>query len=206
MAPNEKLRPLLDNAPYVAEVEKSNNKAIIFSVVITAIVFSALTFFWQNFNQTDKNEEITKLSAQVDVLSNQLAALQTKELANIPSEDEQNNNDQNSSDQAKNSAVYVPGGAKRAHVYLEPVNLIPELKGAFAYKYGINANDVVITISESTATHTRGMVNMNGEGGIFLAARGNGSYTIVHDGNGAIMCSVVAPYDFPAYMINDCVR
>lgn len=82
MAPNSKLKPLLDNASYVAEVEKSNNKAIIFSVVITAIIFSALTFFWQNFSQKDKNVEISQLSSQVAVLSNQVAVLQ-KDLPKI---------------------------------------------------------------------------------------------------------------------------
>lgn len=76
MTPNEKLKPLLDNAPYVAEAERNNNKTIIFSVVITAIVFSALTFFWQNFNQKNKNEEISQLSSKVTTLSSQLAVLQ----------------------------------------------------------------------------------------------------------------------------------
>lgn len=208
MSPNEKLKPLLDNAQYAEQSRKSDTSAIIFSVLITAIVFSALSFFWQNFNQKNKNTEISQLSAQVATLSSQLAVLQDKELVDTSIKDNQNNdNDQNISDQAENDAVYVPGGAKSEGVYLEPVNLIPELKGSFAYKYGINANDVSVAILESTATHTRGTVVIDGgKSRTFLAARGNGSYTIVHDGNGAIMCSVVAPYNFPAYMISDCVQ
>ncbi len=199
MAVNEQLKPLLDNAPYVAEAERNNSKTIIFSVLITAIVFSALTFFWQNFNQKNKNAEISQLSSQVATLSSQLAVLQAGLTTSKPIEDDQNTSAKTETDNAVTS--------RTNREYVEPVNLMPALKGAFAYKYGINANDVSITVLDSTATHTRGTVIMNGGNSrMFLAARGNGSYTIVYDGNGPILCSVVAPYDFPAYMANDCVQ
>lgn len=84
------------------------------------------------------------------------------------------------------------------------IDLVPGLKAAFAYKYGISTNDIMITISQSTNTHARGTVTMNGESGVFLATRGNGDWGIVHDGNESIMCSVVLLYGFPFNMTSDC--
>lgn len=45
-----------------------------------------------------------------------------------------------------------------------------------------------------------------GSGGIFLAARVNGVWKLIFDGNGQIECSLVNPYGFPANMISDCVN
>lgn len=88
MAPNDKLKPLLDNAQYAEQSRKSDTSAIIFSVLITAIVFSALSFFWQK-NDSDNNTEIEQLSSQVQTLSDQVAILQLSLTTSQAIEDDQ---------------------------------------------------------------------------------------------------------------------
>ncbi|MBT4349955.1 hypothetical protein HOD19_04245 [bacterium] len=79
------------------------------------------------------------------------------------------------------------------------------LEHVFAYDHGISVENVSVKVLQQSYEHVRGFVNLNGEGGMFLAAKRDGDWTIVHEGNGAIMCSVVTPYNFPFYMIGDCV-
>lgn len=72
-----------------------------------------------------------------------------------------------------------------------------------------------VTVSKSTDTHMRGMVSftptkaqleagMQGDGGIFLAAKVDGQWKLVFDGNGVIDCKLVNQYNFPSDMISDC--
>ena len=81
-------------------------------------------------------------------------------------------------------------------------------------KYSSETIDKII-IKKSTEDHMRGMVNFlptkedlevgrGGEGGMFLAAKIDGEWRLIYDGNGVIKCSLVNKYNFPSDMITDC--
>jgi flagellar basal body-associated protein FliL len=74
-----------------------------------------------------------------------------------------------------------------------------------------------VSVSKFTENAMRGEVTFapskedlengrGGEGGMFLAAKVDGAWKLVYDGNGQIDCKVVKPYGFPADMIKDCTN
>lgn len=80
----------------------------------------------------------------------------------------------------------------------------------FQAKYGDKLKKV--TVAEATENHMRGGVvvftddpEMPTAGANFLAAKVDGVWVIVSEGNGTIDCNKVKPYHFPADMIKDCV-
>lgn len=76
-----------------------------------------------------------------------------------------------------------------------------------ADKYPQYAKTIAILISSETENNVRGSVRFTPEsaGGIFLAAKVDGQWQIVHDGNGQIPCSL-SKYNFPAGMLSDCAE
>ncbi len=85
---------------------------------------------------------------------------------------------------------------------LPPAQTVEE---AFQRKYPEAGNIVVIVNqSSSTRSHIRGMVKIDGQGGLFLAANIDGGWVIAFDGNGAIPCSLYVEFRFPEEMLKDC--
>ena len=82
------------------------------------------------------------------------------------------------------------------------------LKNLFAAKYNRVAANIVINITAEDSTHAMGSVKMAvGEpGGMFWAAKTNGTWTIVADGNGSVSCSLLNQYAFPANMTTYCAN
>jgi len=80
------------------------------------------------------------------------------------------------------------------------------LTEAFAQKYQKAKEQVTVTIKENDGNYVSGGVKFEGEigGGWFLAAKQNGQWTIVADGNGTVMCSSIESYDFPVSMVPEC--
>lgn len=80
------------------------------------------------------------------------------------------------------------------------------IKKALAEKHGWSMENVNVTVSENTGTHASGGVTIKGEmgGAMFLAAKVDGEWVIVWDGNGTISCSSIKPYDFPTDMVSEC--
>ncbi|MBU0646396.1 protease inhibitor I42 family protein [Patescibacteria group bacterium] len=87
----------------------------------------------------------------------------------------------------------------------------------FADKYQTKKSAVAILIEQEGVNHVRGSVRIldaassdpnassgQGTGGIFLAAKVDGEWVLVFDGNGAISCELVEGYGFPSEMIKDC--
>lgn len=83
------------------------------------------------------------------------------------------------------------------------------IKRLFADKYQKPLTEISIKISRETENHVRGGVTIGepgpGAGGNFLAAKVNGAWQIIFDGNGQISCKLVNSYGFPAEMISDCI-
>lgn len=84
------------------------------------------------------------------------------------------------------------------------------IKQLFAKKYNKPLSEITVTISQQDENHARGSVLYGqpgaGEGGNYLAAKVNGNWQLVYDGNGQISCTLVESYNFPAAMISDCAQ
>jgi len=83
------------------------------------------------------------------------------------------------------------------------------IKNLFADKYGKDALEITIEINQETENHIKGGVVLPPGGsensGMFLAAKVNDEWELVHDGQGAVPCLVAAEYNFPADMVKQCV-
>ncbi|MFA6981537.1 MAG: hypothetical protein WC243_00715 [Patescibacteria group bacterium] len=81
------------------------------------------------------------------------------------------------------------------------------LRAAFMQKYNKTATEVTIDVSKLDGNHAAGGVRFGPEtvgGGWFLAAKKDGFWKIVADGNGVVLCTLVEPYDFPVDMVPEC--
>ncbi len=78
------------------------------------------------------------------------------------------------------------------------------MKQALVAKHGSNANELNITVSKIVGTHATGGASSTGGGGMWLAAKVNGTWKLVWDGNGTIGCADIAPYNFPTSMVPEC--
>lgn len=87
-------------------------------------------------------------------------------------------------------------------------NISEQIKQLFVQKYKKDPSEVRVTINQQTTNYARGGVKFGrdgiGEGGIFLAAKVDGEWKLVFDGNGIISCALLKPYQFPTSMIPDC--
>ncbi len=62
-----------------------------------------------------------------------------------------------------------------------------------------------LTTTSNDGTYAHGLVNSDGGGGYWYAAKVNGNWQIVADGNGVITCESLEPYpDYPTSLISQC--
>ena len=80
--------------------------------------------------------------------------------------------------------------------------------GLFAEKYPENSGDISVNINNQTSDHARGSVSFEEgmAGGNWLAAKVDGQWQLVFDGNGVIPCSLKTDYGFPDEMLTDCAE
>lgn len=111
-----------------------------------------------------------------------------------------------------NPACVVSEETKEAEVNWRCTGLIvpkesaEEIQELFVEKYPKYSTTVIVNVDQETENHARGNVifEAGAPGGIFLAARIDGEWQIVFDGNGQIPCNLSA-YGFPNEMLADCV-
>lgn len=88
--------------------------------------------------------------------------------------------------------------------------MVSEIKQLFVQKYNKPQDEVTVIINQQIGDYARGGVKFGkdgiGEGGIFLAAKVEGKWKIVFDGNGIIPCHQLESYNFPDTMIPDCLK
>ncbi|MFH0852094.1 MAG: hypothetical protein V1845_00585 [bacterium] len=120
----------------------------------------------------------------------------------------------NATQQGCNPACVVSEDTKTAEVNWRCTGLgepnVPAgetLRQLFAQKYPKYGETLSVIIEKETESHARGLITfVDGEpGGIFLAAKVNSQWQIVHDGNGQIPCSL-SSYGFPSDMLADCAN
>lgn len=79
------------------------------------------------------------------------------------------------------------------------------IKTALVKKHGSSMEAMNVTVSEIDGEYAKGGASGEGGGGMWFAARQNGIWTLVWDGNGIITCDDVSPFpEFPATMIPEC--
>ncbi len=79
------------------------------------------------------------------------------------------------------------------------------IKNALVTEHGSVANDLNITVSKIKGDYASGAASQQGGGGIWYAAKVNGVWKLVWDGNGFISCSNLTNYpNFPTSMIPQC--
>ncbi|MFA6250788.1 MAG: hypothetical protein WC686_04825 [Candidatus Shapirobacteria bacterium] len=80
------------------------------------------------------------------------------------------------------------------------------IKKAIVAKHGSSANSLIITVSKIVDDFSSGGASVPGEGGgMWFAAKADGQWQLVWDGNGIILCQDLASYpDFPSSLIPEC--
>ena len=82
------------------------------------------------------------------------------------------------------------------------------IKQAVYTKFSSDATKLNVTVSKIDGNYaTGGIVDVGSEvgGGYFIAAKWQGNWVIVHDGQAQPTCSQIAPYNFPVSMVAECL-
>lgn len=78
------------------------------------------------------------------------------------------------------------------------------IKQLLIQEHGANANGLIITISKLIGDYASGGASEQGGGGMWLAAKVNGNWKLVFDGNGVPDCqSIKTNYKFPADILTN---
>ena len=79
------------------------------------------------------------------------------------------------------------------------------VKKALVVEHGDSANELNITVSKISGDFSQGGASASGGGGMWFAAKVNGDWKLVWDGNGTILCTDLTAYpNFPTSMIPEC--
>ncbi len=87
----------------------------------------------------------------------------------------------------------------------EKTSLVAAVKAGLVAEHGADAASMAITVSTLTGDYAKGMASAGAGGGIWFAAKENGTWHLVWDGNGIIDCTSLVPYPaFPTSLIPEC--
>lgn len=81
------------------------------------------------------------------------------------------------------------------------------IEAALLEKTGIPAEKLQFAVAQNTGTHARGTLKHKDDvgGGYFIAAKDDGRWVIVYDGQATPGCGEIAPYGFPIDMVPECL-
>jgi len=83
--------------------------------------------------------------------------------------------------------------------------ILAAVKAALIAKHGSSFSSLNYSINKVEGNYASGSVGGQGGGGMWFAAKVNGNWVIVSDGNGTTSCSDLSPYpDFPKDIIPEC--
>ncbi len=79
------------------------------------------------------------------------------------------------------------------------------VKNTLVAKHGSGANELTISVAKIQGDFASGGASGEGGGGMWFAAKVDGNWQLVWDGNGVILCKDLTAYpNFPASMIPEC--
>ncbi len=131
----------------------------------------------------------------------------------IPPQQKRLGNDQNPCKPGFKLAddICLPEQSDTTTVTLTPTPTIDEtevlkvaIKQQIVAKRGGDASGLTISVSKIEGNFAQGGATEQGGGGMWFAAKVNGSWKLAWDGNGTIGCEDIAPYNFPISMIPEC--
>ena len=191
-----------------------NKKTIIFLVIIAL----ALAGYWYFYKTPPSESPETGLTeAQARLIAEQACIKGGEALTGGVTYNENSKTwwfdaNLNATQPGCNPACVVAEETKTAEINWRCTGLIVQdepagetIRQLFAEKYPRYGETLSVIIEKETKDHVRGTITfVDGEpGGLFLAAKIDGKWQIVFDGNGAISCSL-AKYGFPNDMLFDC--
>ncbi len=90
---------------------------------------------------------------------------------------------------------------------IAPIGSAEDIQKVLVKKYPRYADTLAVSVDQETGNYARGSVifEAGAAGGIFLAAKIDGAWQIVFDGNGQISCGL-SSYGFPDEMLADCAK
>lgn len=170
-----------------------NKKTIALIVIALIIIVGAIPYLlYQNFKLKDeiaqKNDEIDVLTEE-DVLKSTPSATWT------------------ASKTATKTATATTSVAKESSTPASSKSDEELIAQALYEKFSTNSSTMSYTISkieENAATGGMTFIQGEGGGGYFVAAKENGQWKIIADGNGVIECDVLDQYDIPASIVGNC--
>ena len=83
------------------------------------------------------------------------------------------------------------------------------IREALAIKLGISASNLDVSISKNTTEYVKGNVKEKTSqtgGGYYLAAKVEGKWVIVYDGQSTPTCKQLESYNFPKDMVPECLN
>lgn len=82
------------------------------------------------------------------------------------------------------------------------------IKQAVFAKTGLDGTRAEVTITQNTGQHAKGNIREFEAvgGGYWLAAKADGNWVAVYDGQANPTCAQIAPYDFPTSMVPECLN
>lgn len=80
-----------------------------------------------------------------------------------------------------------------------------EISGLVSQEYSWPVPQIVIKFSDKTDTRARGVATYKDQTVFFLAAKNDGEWSLVHVGESEYTCSEVEEFNFPQYMVDDCI-
>lgn len=87
----------------------------------------------------------------------------------------------------------------------ETATLIAAMKAQIIAKRGPDAATLSFTVNKIQGNYAQGAASSGQGGGMWFAAKVNGSWQLVWDGNGTILCTDLTNYpNFPTSMIPEC--
>lgn len=99
----------------------------------------------------------------------------------------------------------VTGSSTPTSTVDETETIKAAMKAAIIAKRGQSASELTFSVSKIEGNYAKGGASAAGGGAMWFAAKVNGKWTLVWDGNGVILCSDITAYpDFPKDMISEC--
>ncbi len=186
------------------------------SILIAVIIISGIGYWYfrQNTNSNQTATGLTEAQAKAIAETTCIKGGESLELGtyNANTKTWWFDTNLNTKQDGCNPACVVSEETKTAEINWRCTGLImpgasvsDTLQQLFAEKYPKYAQTLSINIEAESSDYVRGSINFESgqAGGIFLATKINEQWQIVHDGNGAIPCTL-SQYGFPAEMLNDC--
>jgi hypothetical protein len=149
----------------------------IIAIIITAVVvFLGATFYYKGLPTFSSNNNVPVATQSMEVSQTPIPIVVT--------------------------ATATPSDVQTAD---QNISIVSAVQAALVAEHGQDAASLNVTVSKVEGLYAQGGASGQGGGGMWFAAKVNGIWKLVWDGNGQINCSDLTAYPaFPKDMISEC--